>query len=96
MHWLSKQIHYYYSPWFFIMLINKNRFSCIAFQLKDICKQVCNCDICETIWKIPKNQPKTYNRILSRINKMGNAKHAKKTIFGVTINEIDDKVLNTS
>ncbi|MCJ1348387.1 hypothetical protein MMC31_006619 [Peltigera leucophlebia] len=50
----------------------------VAFQIEDICRQVCDRDICETIQKLPKNLPETYNRILSRISKMGNARLAEK------------------
>ncbi|MCJ1349212.1 hypothetical protein MMC31_007448, partial [Peltigera leucophlebia] len=50
----------------------------VAFQIEDICRQVCDRDIRETIQKLPKNLPETYNRILSRITKMGNAELAEK------------------
>lgn len=50
----------------------------MAFQIEDICRQVCDRNIRETIQKPPKNLPETYNRILSRIAEMGNAKLAKK------------------
>ena len=50
----------------------------MAFQIEDICHQVCDHDIRETIRKLPKNLPETYNRILSRIAEMGNAKIAEK------------------
>ncbi|MCJ1349300.1 hypothetical protein MMC31_007536, partial [Peltigera leucophlebia] len=50
----------------------------VAFQIEDICRQVCDRDIRETIRKLPKNLPETYNRILSRISKMGNARLAEK------------------
>lgn len=53
----------------------------MAFQIEDICRQVCGRNIRETIQKPPKNLPETYNRILSfRIAEMGNAKLAKKNI----------------
>lgn len=52
----------------------------MAFQIEDICGQVCDRDIRETIQKLPKNLPETYNRILSRIAKMGNARLAQKVL----------------
>ncbi|MCJ1345587.1 hypothetical protein MMC31_003794, partial [Peltigera leucophlebia] len=57
----------------------------VAFQLEDICRQVCDHDIRETLWKLPKNLPETYNRILSRIDQIGNAKLAKKIFPWVAI-----------
>ncbi|MCJ1346754.1 hypothetical protein MMC31_004972 [Peltigera leucophlebia] len=50
----------------------------VVFQIEDICRQVCDRDIRETTRKLPKNLPETYNRILSRIAEMGNAKLAKR------------------
>ena len=46
----------------------------VAFQIEDICRQVCDHDICEAIRKLPKNLSETYNDIWSKINKMGKAK----------------------
>ncbi len=62
----------------FLTHLNGSRFLWVAFQVEDICRQVCDRDIRETIRKLPKNLPETYNRILSRIDKLGNAKLAKK------------------
>ena len=67
------------------MRINGSRFLWVAFQIEDICRQVCDQDIRETIRKLPKNLPETYNRILSRIDKMGKAKLAKNIFPWVAI-----------
>ena len=69
----------------FITRINGSRFLWVAFQIEDICRQVCDRDIRETLRKLPKNLPETYNRILSRIDKMGNAKIAKKIFPWVAV-----------
>ena len=68
-----------------IMRINRRRFLWVAFQIGDICRQVCDHDIRETIQILPKNLPETYNRILSTIDKMGKAKLAKKIFPWVAI-----------
>ena len=57
----------------------------MAFQIEDICRQVCDYDIRETIRRLPENLPETYNRILSRIDKMGKAQFAQKIFPWVAI-----------
>lgn len=57
----------------------------MAFQIEDICSQICDNDIRERIKKLPKSLPETYNRILSQIVKRGNAEVAKKIFPWVAI-----------
>lgn len=57
----------------------------MAFQVEDICSQICDNDIRERIKKLPKSLPETYNRVLSRIVEIGNAEVAKKIFPWVPI-----------
>lgn len=55
----------------------------MAFQIEDICSQECDSDIRKTINKLPKDLPETYNRIISRIVRLGEAELAKKIFLWV-------------
>ncbi|MCJ1347169.1 hypothetical protein MMC31_005390 [Peltigera leucophlebia] len=55
----------------------------VAFQIEDICSQECDSDIRETIKKLPKDLPETYNRIISRIVYTGHGELAKKIFLWV-------------
>lgn len=45
----------------------------VAFQIEDLCRQICDADIRNSLTTLPKDLPETYERILSRIIKEGNA-----------------------
>ncbi|MCJ1349227.1 hypothetical protein MMC31_007463, partial [Peltigera leucophlebia] len=55
----------------------------VAFQIEDICRQVCDRDIRRAIRKLPKDLPETYNGILSRITRMRNTRLAEKVFSWV-------------
>ncbi|MCJ1348383.1 hypothetical protein MMC31_006614, partial [Peltigera leucophlebia] len=55
----------------------------VAFQIEDICRQVCDRDIRKTIRKLPKDLPETYDGILSRITRTGNVRLAEKVFSWV-------------
>lgn len=57
----------------------------MAFQIEDICSQICDKDIRGRIKNLPKSLPETYNRVLSRIVGKGNAEVAKKVFPWVAI-----------
>lgn len=59
------------------------RFLWVALQIEDICSQVCDSDIRNTIKKLPENLPETYNRIISQIVRGGHAELAKKIFLWV-------------
>lgn len=61
----------------------ESRFLWVAFLIEDICSQKCDSDIRETIKKLPKDLPETYNRIISRIVHMEHAELAKKIFLWV-------------
>lgn len=61
----------------------ESRFLWVALQIEDICSQECDSDIRETLKKLPKDLPETYDRIISRIVQMGHAELAKKILLWV-------------
>src|SRR5947209_5465275 len=55
------------------------RFLWVALQIDDLCRQRCDADIRKSIVTLPKDLPKTYQRILSRIIQNDQAEIVNKT-----------------
>ncbi|MCJ1347158.1 hypothetical protein MMC31_005379 [Peltigera leucophlebia] len=55
----------------------------VFYQIEDICRQICDHDIRKKIRKLPKKLPETYDGILSRITRLGNARLAEKVFLWV-------------
>lgn len=64
---------------------NSIRFLWVAFQVRDICAQVCDEDIRKVIKNLPKNLPETYDRVLSKIVNAGKATLAGKIFRYVAV-----------
>jgi ankyrin repeat protein len=54
------------------------RFLWVALQIDDLCRQTCDADIRKSIATLPKDLPKTYQRIMSQIIQNGQAEIVNK------------------
>ncbi len=54
------------------------RFLWVAFQIMDICEQICDKDIRRVITELPKGLEETYRRILARVVQRGKAGVAER------------------
>ena len=62
--------------------VYKLMFLWVAFQMEDICSQICDGDIRQVIGHLPEGLSETYFRALARINRIRRLRFAKRSFLG--------------